>query len=103
MSRIVRWIVILSAIVAAPLVTSAQTPTFSVEGVVADEQASVLPGVTVTIRNVATGLTRSIATDASGRYVFSALPPEGRYELRARLWDVVRGQPVSERRCPPGG
>ncbi len=63
----------------------AQTPTFNVEGVVTDEQQAVLPGVTVTIRNVATGLVRTATTDASGRYVFSGLPPEGRYELETEL------------------
>ncbi len=64
---------------------SAQTPTFNIEGVVTDEQQAVLPGVTVTIRNVATGLTRTATTDSSGRYVFSGLPPEGRYELETEL------------------
>ena len=44
-----------------------------------------LPGATVTIRNVATGLTRTAATDEGGRYVFSALPPEGRYEITVEL------------------
>jgi hypothetical protein len=64
---------------------SAQRPTFSVEGVVTDDQQAVLPGATVTIRNVATGLERSAVTDAEGRYVFAALPPEGRYEISAEL------------------
>ena len=59
----------------------AQTPTFSVEGVITDAQQAVLPGATVTIRNVATGLTRTAATDEGGRYVITALPPEGRYEI----------------------
>jgi len=63
----------------------AQTPTFNVEGVVTDEQQAVLPGVTITMRNVATGLSRTATTDASGRYVFSGLPPEGRYELETEL------------------
>src|SRR5215203_2554689 len=74
---------LLFALVVSPL--SAQTPTFNVEGVVTDEQQAVLPGVTVTVRNVATGLSRTVATDAAGRYVFSALPPEGRYEIETEL------------------
>ncbi len=64
---------------------SAQAPTFFVEGVVTDDQQAVLPGASVTIRNVATGLERSAVTDAEGRYVFAALPPEGRYEISAEL------------------
>ncbi len=63
----------------------AQRPTFDIEGVVIDEQQAVLPGATVTIRNVATGLSRTVTTDASGRYVFTSLPPEGRYELHVEL------------------
>ena len=68
-----------------PSYARAQNPTFSVEGVVADEQQAVLPGATVTIRNVATGLMRTATTDEQGRYVFSALPPEGRYEISVEL------------------
>jgi hypothetical protein len=64
---------------------AAQTPTFAVEGAVTDEQQAVLPGATVTIRNVATGLARTAVTDENGRYVFSALPPEGRYEIEVEL------------------
>ena len=63
----------------------AQTPTFTVEGVITDEQQAVLPGATVTIHNVATNLSRTATTDAEGRYVFSALPPEGRYEITVEL------------------
>src|SRR6185503_18273372 len=37
----------------------AQTPTFTVEGVITDEQQAVLPGATVTIHNVATNLSRT--------------------------------------------
>ena len=53
----------------------AQKPTFEIEGVVLDAQQAVLPGVTVTIQNVSTGLARTTATDQNGRYVFAALPP----------------------------
>ena len=77
-------VVFLSALT-LPSAALAQTPTFNVEGVVTDAQQAVLPGVTVTIRNVATGLTRTATTDADGRYVCHGLPPEGRYKLQAEL------------------
>lgn len=83
-----KWIVVLGlslASLAVPMVTFAQTPTFNVEGVISDEQQAVLPGATVTIRNVATGLTRTATADAGGRYVFSGLPPEGVYEVSVEL------------------
>jgi hypothetical protein len=77
--------VVLTLALALPTVARAQTPTFSVEGVVSDAQQAVLPGVAVTIRNVATGLVRAATTDEGGRYVFTNLPPEGRYELQTEL------------------
>jgi hypothetical protein len=53
-------------------------------GTVADAQGGVLPGVTVTARNVNTGFTQSAVTEADGRYRFGALPL-GAYELKAEL------------------
>ena len=47
----------------------AQNPTFDIEGVVTDAQQAVLPGATVTVRNVATGLMRTATTDDGRTYV----------------------------------
>jgi len=63
----------------------AQTPTFSLEGVVSDAQQAVLPGATVTITNTATGLTRAVVTDAGGRYVITSMPTEGRFRVQVEL------------------
>jgi hypothetical protein len=63
----------------------AQKPTFDIEGVVVDSQQALLPGVTVTVQNVSTGLTRTIATDQGGRYVVTNLPPEGKYKLQVDM------------------
>jgi hypothetical protein len=63
----------------------AQKPTFDIEGIVTDAQQAVLPGATVTLRNVATGLVRDTTTDTNGRYVFSSLPPAGQYVLETEL------------------
>ena len=43
-----------------------------------------VPGVTVTARNGATGLTRTVVTESDGRYRLAALPP-GPYQLKAEL------------------
>ncbi len=59
----------------------AQKPRFDIEGVVTDAQQAVLPGGTGTLQNTATGLVRTVVTDASGRYVITALPPEGQYSI----------------------
>src|SRR5256885_9747719 len=55
-----------------------------IEGTVRDEEAAVLPGATVTLRNEQTGVTRVAATDGSGQYRFPALAP-GLYGLRIEL------------------
>ncbi|MGH9204333.1 MAG: carboxypeptidase regulatory-like domain-containing protein, partial [Vicinamibacterales bacterium] len=64
---------------------SAQNPTFALEGVVADAQQAVLPGATVTVQNVSTGLVRVATTDSSGRFVITAMPTEGRYRVQVDL------------------
>jgi Carboxypeptidase regulatory-like domain/TonB dependent receptor-like, beta-barrel len=62
---------------------SAQTAA-TISGTVEDPNRSLLPGVTVTIRNVDTALIRTVATGPEGRYVIPGLPP-GVYDLRAEL------------------
>jgi outer membrane receptor protein involved in Fe transport len=56
----------------------------SIEGTVTDQSGGVLPGVTVTVRNTATGVTRETTTDASGLYR-APLLPVGPYEVTASL------------------
>jgi hypothetical protein len=62
----------------------AQTTNGVIAGIVSDAQGGVLPGVTVTARNVDTGATRNITTEADGRFRLAGLVP-GRYELKAEL------------------
>ncbi|MBI2187022.1 MAG: carboxypeptidase regulatory-like domain-containing protein [Acidobacteria bacterium] len=56
----------------------------NVTGVITDAQGGVLPGVTVTLRNVETGNARTTVSEADGRYGFPGLLP-GRYALTAEL------------------
>src|SRR5215510_12296513 len=67
---------------AAPAI--AQTTNGVISGIISDAQGGVLPGVSVTGRNIETGITRSVVTESDGRFRLAALPP-GRYELRAEL------------------
>lgn len=53
-------------------------------GTITDEQGGVLPGATLTVRNVETGMTRTTVSEADGRYRVAALPP-GRYDVTAEL------------------
>ena len=46
--------------------------------------ARLCPGVTLTVRSAATGVTRTAISDSEGRYRVSSLDP-GEYELRAEL------------------
>ncbi len=54
----------------------------SLSGMVTDQTGAALPDVAVTIKNVDTGATRTIATDGGGHFQASGLPP-GRFEIRA--------------------
>src|SRR5262245_29524661 len=79
-----RLFVLLSLLLALATSAAAQTATGTLSGTIRDTTGAVLPGATVTIRNVATGLTRSVVTDGEGRYRIVNVEP-GDYELRASL------------------
>ena len=67
----------------------AQLSTAQLSGRIADESGAVLPGVTVTVTQTATGLTRSVTTDEKGTYVLPNLPT-GPYRLEAALQGFAR-------------
>src|SRR5437016_3655078 len=72
------------ALISLAVPVAAQTTNGVISGIVSDAQGGVLPGVTVTGRNIETGITRTVVTESDGRYRLAALPP-GRYEMRAEL------------------
>jgi hypothetical protein len=55
-----------------------------IQGVVVDAQDAVLPGVTLTLRNLETGVARTAESEADGQYRFAGLLP-GIYTLTAEL------------------
>src|SRR5882762_11063395 len=61
-----------------------QITSATISGIVKDQTQAVLPGVDVAVRNVDTGLSRSVVTDARGSFTIPGLPP-GAYETRASL------------------
>jgi outer membrane receptor protein involved in Fe transport len=69
---------------AAPI-ARADVTRFDLAGVVRDTSGAVVPGVSISIKNVDTGFTRSTVTDAGGRYSFTALPPTGKWTITAEL------------------
>ena len=69
-------------LVATPV--AAQLPTSSVRGTVTDSQSAVLPGATVTLTHVETGLKRVATTNQQGEYRVAALP-SGVYDIVVEL------------------
>ena len=63
-------------------VAMAQTNTATLRGTVTDATQAVLPAVSVSAINTATGLTRTVTSDQAGNYELSFLPP-GAYRLDA--------------------
>ena len=62
----------------------AQLPTGTILGVVKDNSGAVIPGVTLTVRNTATGATRNVSTAEDGAYRLPALLV-GTYDITAEL------------------
>jgi hypothetical protein len=81
MRRILTALVLLVCL--APAGAAGQTLATLV-GIVQDVQGGRLPGVTVRVRNTATGAARELVTDSEGRFRATALSA-GEYELRAAL------------------
>jgi hypothetical protein len=80
-SRVLIWAVMALLIATG---AAAQQGTTEVRGRVLDPQGAVLPGVTVTIRNQETGISRETVSSAEGTYFVSGLIP-GIYEIGAEL------------------
>ncbi len=55
-----------------------------ISGTIRDAQGGVLPGVTLALRNVETGVTRTAVSEGDGTYRLAGVPP-GRYGLTAEL------------------
>jgi Carboxypeptidase regulatory-like domain len=81
-----RWSlgVLLLILVLVPRPLMAQVTTADVVGTVSDSTGALLPGVTVTARNEATGNVETALTDAGGNFQILRLPP-GRYRLTTEL------------------
>ena len=76
--------VVLVALLLTPAAAMAQVSTAELNGRVTDSSGGVLPGVTVTATQTATGLVRTAVTDENGAYLISNLPT-GPYRLEVAL------------------
>src|SRR5262245_41709040 len=62
-------------LVAALTSTTVYAQNAQSSGIVQDQTGAILPGVTVTAKNIETGLTRSAVSQGVGDYRIPALPP----------------------------
>src|SRR5256885_13762270 len=62
----------------------AQLDTGTISGTVSDQTGAAVPGASVAIKNVDTGIVRRLVTNEAGRYEAVALPI-GTYEVTASL------------------
>jgi hypothetical protein len=69
---------------AAPASAIAQQQLGAIQGTVVDQTRALLPGVTVTVTNLETGVSRSTMTNEAGIYRVPSLEP-GRYKVTAEL------------------
>jgi outer membrane receptor protein involved in Fe transport len=82
MTRVYAFVALL--VCAGAGTAAAQTNTGQITGSVRDSQGGVLPGVTVTVTNVDTGLTWTEVTSALGTYTVTNLPV-GNYTVSAEI------------------
>jgi len=75
---------VLAGLLAIAAPAAAQNVGGIISGTVRDAQGGVLPGVSLTLRNVASGVVRTAVTEANGTYRLPGLPP-GRYAMAAEL------------------
>jgi len=85
-SRTTAWLTAFVCILicAAGFAQTANDTTGSINGRITDTTGGALPGVTVTVTNSDTGLTRNGVTENDGTYSFNLLPP-GKYRVDAEL------------------
>ena len=76
------WVCVAVATMAAPWVASAQLTSGDLTGTVQDSSGAAVPGATVEVVHVATGVKNSQTTGAAGEYHFSNLPV-GTYDVTA--------------------
>ncbi|OFW34677.1 MAG: hypothetical protein A3J28_03445 [Acidobacteria bacterium RIFCSPLOWO2_12_FULL_60_22] len=78
--RVNRISIIIVAFVLFHGVAFGQVTTGTISGTVQDSTGAVVPGANVVVRNVDTGLTRTVVNDEAGRYRVAQLPL-GNYEV----------------------
>src|SRR5919199_1213149 len=96
-------VLLLLAVPASPSMAQGLGGAGTVQGTVKDPTGGVMQAVQVRISNPVSGFSRTVATDAAGRYVFSNLPPNAYhvtveaqgFQTLERDVDVRSGVPIT--------
>lgn len=83
-SRVLIWTGVVCLLTLSTARSAAQVTTAEIVGTVTDNSGAVVIGAQVTVKNLGTNVARSMATNASGNYVFTFLPV-GVYSVTVEL------------------
>ena len=78
------WLLVGFFVFLGPVTAVGQVTTADLVGTITDTSGGIVPGVTVTLTNEATGVSRTATTGEGGTYIFTSLPP-GQYRLAAEI------------------
>ena len=85
LSFVTRVLVVLALLVPFTILNDgaalAQSINASMAGTITDSSGALVPGATVTLVNLGTGIRSTTATNSAGRYAFPAVPPGANYSL----------------------
>ncbi len=70
-----QWLTLLAVLITISSLGVGQSTTGSIYGSVADPTGAVVPGATVTVKNVQTGLSETQTSNNSGEYTFTTINP----------------------------
>lgn len=79
-----RAVLVVSIVCLGAAAAAGQQQLGAIQGTIADQTRALLPGVTVTVTNLDTGVTRSTTTNEAGIYRVPSVEP-GRYKVIAQL------------------
>lgn len=82
----INWIGVLAVMLGAILAAHAQTVSGTLRGTITDSNGAVIPAATVTVKNIDTGLERTVVTSNDGLYNIPFLPI-GNYDVEATRTD----------------
>jgi outer membrane receptor for ferrienterochelin and colicin len=83
---------IASLLAVSPLAVAQNVTTSAVTGVVVDASGNPVPGATVTIVHVPSGTTKTVSTNASGRYNSQGLRVGGPYDITVTKSGLAEGE-----------